>query len=273
MVQEAKLSGEVAARFVLGLSPGCNTEDVKRAFRRLALIFHPDKNPGDDCEQAKTRFQAIVRAKEFLLNHLASECKPATPPTVRREPPRKAQTANFCSTYTKPEPAEPAVGRDTAVWSCSACQMRDIGSNTVPCARATAATRCFCGHPFHMHEMSGGKMRCTCNGCLCSQFTYIPPGAMCTCGHSAAEHDAVPFHACEAAGCNCQTFHHAGMCVCGHSWACHRTEFRKAAYSASKKPSAFWSTKADVDSSSRSRSSSPETSPTPSRQRPAKWRI
>ena len=66
-----QVSGEVAARFVLGLTAGCSDEDVKRAFRRLALIFHPDKNPGDDAEEAKRRFHAIVKAKECLLATLS----------------------------------------------------------------------------------------------------------------------------------------------------------------------------------------------------------
>ena len=43
--------------------PGIQDE-IKKAYRRLAMKFHPDKNAGDD--QAKVRFQAISEAYSLL---------------------------------------------------------------------------------------------------------------------------------------------------------------------------------------------------------------
>ena len=42
---------------VLGLTPGCAAADVKRAYRKLALRWHPDKNRGNE-DEAAARFQA-----------------------------------------------------------------------------------------------------------------------------------------------------------------------------------------------------------------------
>ncbi len=49
---------------VLGVSKSANTDDIKRAFRKLARKYHPDVNPGDKVAEAK--FKEINEANEIL---------------------------------------------------------------------------------------------------------------------------------------------------------------------------------------------------------------
>jgi molecular chaperone DnaJ len=49
---------------VLGVSRGATGEELKRAYRKLALQFHPDRNPNDP--QAEARFKEINEAYEVL---------------------------------------------------------------------------------------------------------------------------------------------------------------------------------------------------------------
>lgn len=48
----------------LGLRRGATQDEIKRAYRKLAAQYHPDKNPGDAA--AETRFKAINRAHDAL---------------------------------------------------------------------------------------------------------------------------------------------------------------------------------------------------------------
>lgn len=49
---------------ILGLSPKATDEEIKAAFRRLALRYHPDKNPGD--RASEERFRLINEAYSVL---------------------------------------------------------------------------------------------------------------------------------------------------------------------------------------------------------------
>jgi molecular chaperone DnaJ len=49
---------------VLGVSKGATEPDLKRAYRQLAMKYHPDKNPGD--ATAEARFKEINEAYEVL---------------------------------------------------------------------------------------------------------------------------------------------------------------------------------------------------------------
>ena len=50
----------------LGVPLGTSKADVKIAFRKLALIWHPDKNPNNR-EEAEARFQEISKAYDSLM--------------------------------------------------------------------------------------------------------------------------------------------------------------------------------------------------------------
>ena len=50
----------------LGLPMGASKADVKKAYKQLAVQWHPDKHP-DDPEAAKEKFQEISRAFNSLM--------------------------------------------------------------------------------------------------------------------------------------------------------------------------------------------------------------
>ena len=52
----------------LGISQDANAEDIKKAFRRLALRYHPDRNPSN-IEEAEKRFKEINEAYEVLSDN------------------------------------------------------------------------------------------------------------------------------------------------------------------------------------------------------------
>lgn len=90
---------------VLGLQSGASAEEIRRAFRRMAAKWHPDRNPGD--KRAAEIFKQATAAYDLLTNprkpldgapRTGSRPTPAppvvpTPPFVRRGKKKKAPRA------------------------------------------------------------------------------------------------------------------------------------------------------------------------------------
>lgn len=51
---------------ILDLNPDCNVDDIKKAYRSKARLFHPDINHSPD---AKDKFIGVTEAYEFLLTN------------------------------------------------------------------------------------------------------------------------------------------------------------------------------------------------------------
>ena len=49
---------------VLGLQKGASAEDIKKAYRKAAMKYHPDRNPGD--KEAEEKFKEVGEAYEVL---------------------------------------------------------------------------------------------------------------------------------------------------------------------------------------------------------------
>ena len=79
--------------YFLGVEENASEEDIKKAYRKLSLKYHPDKNPGDDFFEA--RFREIQEAYEMLnepekrriydenLAHQQRSYRPNLPPSIR----------------------------------------------------------------------------------------------------------------------------------------------------------------------------------------------
>jgi len=51
---------------VLGVNKNASTDEIKRAYRRMAMKYHPDKNPGD--KDAEAKFKECAEAYEVLAD-------------------------------------------------------------------------------------------------------------------------------------------------------------------------------------------------------------
>ena len=49
---------------VLGVSKNASDDEIKKAYRKLAVKYHPDKNPGD--KEAEAKFKEINKAHDVL---------------------------------------------------------------------------------------------------------------------------------------------------------------------------------------------------------------
>ena len=51
---------------ILGVSKNASKDDIKKAYRQMAIKYHPDKNPGDKVSEEK--FKEAAEAYDILSN-------------------------------------------------------------------------------------------------------------------------------------------------------------------------------------------------------------
>ncbi len=111
---------------ILDLEPGVSLEEVRQAYRHLALIWHPDRYPQNSPIQiqAEAKFKEISHAYETLKTHLShpplppSPTSPPSPPSPT--PPAPPAPSAPPAPPTPPTPPTPTIplGWLTGVFIC-----------------------------------------------------------------------------------------------------------------------------------------------------------
>lgn len=82
---------------VLGVEKDASEEDIKRAYRKMAMKYHPDRNPGD--KEAEDSFKEASTAYEILSNPDRRHMYDYTGSTARQPTPPPRNTGPFKSVF------------------------------------------------------------------------------------------------------------------------------------------------------------------------------
>src|ERR1700686_2748040 len=67
------MSDLLKAYTVLGLEPGSSKDDVQKRYKRLAMVWHPDRFPTSQGQtEAEEELKKILTARDLLLKHFDS---------------------------------------------------------------------------------------------------------------------------------------------------------------------------------------------------------
>ena len=67
---------------VLGVEKTATADEIKKAYRKKAIQYHPDKNPGD--KEAEEKFKEAAEAYEVLSNPDTCRCRRSSRRRIRR---------------------------------------------------------------------------------------------------------------------------------------------------------------------------------------------
>ena len=77
MRASACLQGEEMFSFnpykILGVEEGADPKEIKKAFRKLSLLYHPDKNTGEGAQAAADMFIKVTKAHDVLTDDATRE--------------------------------------------------------------------------------------------------------------------------------------------------------------------------------------------------------
>jgi curved DNA-binding protein CbpA len=116
-----RLQRDIDFYAVLNLSPGAVQDDLRKAYLKLALLYHPDRNPGNPA--AEERFKAISQAYAVLSNPLArdrydrlrrSASRSRTHHVFSGGHPARGTRASAAATGTRPRPGSEWSGQSAA---------------------------------------------------------------------------------------------------------------------------------------------------------------
>lgn len=91
---------------ILGLPQGASKDAVKKAYRRLAMQYHPDKNPSPDAKQKfillTEAYDGLMEGKKFSSFTRTSKSTASTAPKAKsREDIRREKMAALYETFQK----------------------------------------------------------------------------------------------------------------------------------------------------------------------------
>eukprot|EP00392_Amoebophrya_sp_AT5.2_P015469 g15675.t1 len=105
------------ARFILGFpseeEPRICEGNVQKAYKRLALLFHPDKNVDKDEQTVRAKFQQIVAARDLLVDYCRSTKSVLQRVVYEATTGRDAKKAAEREGRTPPQSARPSSASST----------------------------------------------------------------------------------------------------------------------------------------------------------------
>lgn len=77
LIKLTSMQGEEMFSFnpykILGVEEGADPKEVKKAFRKLSLLYHPDKNTGEGAQAAADMFIKVTKAHDVLTDDATRE--------------------------------------------------------------------------------------------------------------------------------------------------------------------------------------------------------